>query len=84
MRPGRYYIRLSRVFTSAASWSRLCLLPGHLPVTGPGLDQVSGRQPDPLTPSPLLSGQPSAIGIPHPYGIARPTTAVTTPRNPHP
>lgn len=36
--------------------------PGHLPVTGPGLEQIRGRQPDPLTPNPLLSGQPSAIG----------------------
>ena len=26
MRPGRYCIRLSRVFTSAVSWSRLCLV----------------------------------------------------------
>ena len=26
MRPGRYCIRFSRVFTSAVSWSRLCLV----------------------------------------------------------
>ncbi|QTD95818.1 hypothetical protein S1361_00600 [Streptomyces cyanogenus] len=57
--------------------------PGHLPVTGPGFDQVSGSEPDLLTPSPFLGRQSTAIRIPHPPGIARPTPAVTLPRNPH-
>ena len=54
--------------------------PGHLPVTGPGLDQISDFEPHLLTPSPLLSRQPTAIGIPHLPGIAHPTGAVTTRR----
>jgi hypothetical protein len=56
---------------------------GHLPVTGPGLDQISGFEPRLLTPSPLLGRQPTAIGIPHLPGTAHPTGAVTTRRNPH-
>jgi hypothetical protein len=36
-----------------------------------------------LTPVPLLGRQPTAIGIPHPSGIAQPTPTVTTRRNPH-
>lgn len=35
--------------------------PGHLPVTGPCLDQIGGRQPDPLTPNPLLSPPPCPL-----------------------
>jgi hypothetical protein len=59
--------------------------PGHLPVTGPGFDQVSSCEPDlpALAPSPFLGRQSTAIGLPHPPGIAQPTTAVTTRRNPH-
>ncbi|MEV4040500.1 hypothetical protein AB0K69_47095 [Streptomyces umbrinus] len=38
-------------------------------------------EPDLLTPSPFLNHQSTAIGIPHPPGIARTTAAVTARRN---
>lgn len=40
-------------------------------------------EPDLLTPSPFLSRQSTAIGIPRSPGIARTTAAVTARRNPH-
>lgn len=43
--------------SSFSPWSATLtvLPPGHLPVTGPGRDQISGFEPDLLTPSPLKS-----------------------------
>ena len=45
--------------------------PGHLPVAGARLDQISSGQPHPLAAGPFCAGQPAAIGIPHGSGIAR-------------
>ena len=36
--------------------------PGHLPVAGAGLDQLSSGQPHPLAAAPFRGGQPAAIG----------------------
>ena len=43
---------------------------GDLPVAGPGLDHLRGRQPHLLPAGPLRRVQAAAIGIPHASGIA--------------
>ncbi|MFB6856740.1 hypothetical protein ACFVZL_33440 [Streptomyces sp. NPDC058320] len=57
--------------------------PGDLRVTGSGPGQIGGRQPNPPTPSPLLSRQPAVIGIPHPSGMAGSPRSVPAPEQHH-
>src|SRR4051812_6383745 len=57
--------------------------PGHpepdrdLLVGGPFLEPLRRRHPHPLPPGALLGGQPTTLGVPHGYGIARAAAAVS-------
>jgi hypothetical protein len=51
--------------------------PGHLPVSGPRLDQLRSHQPHLLPAGPLSRIQPAAIGIPHASPICRGAAKVT-------
>src|SRR5207247_2141234 len=51
--------------------------PGHLPVTGPRLHYLRGRQPHLLPAGPLHRIQPATIGVPHDTGIPQDRPAVT-------
>src|SRR3954471_4210909 len=53
-----------------------------LPVGGPFFDPLRGFQPHLLPPGALLGGQPTTLGVPHDYGIARAAAAVSRSLNP--
>jgi hypothetical protein len=52
-------------------------MPGHLPLTGPRLNQPGRGQPHLLPAGPLLCQQPATIGIPDNSGIAHDAPAVS-------